>query len=375
MFTLKNFFVIVTIIICELQISNGSVSLTIKKGSNVNEGVVISLTNFKGLIFYGEISIGTPPQKFNVVFDTGSSNFWIPSMEWPTKTLYQHQKFNTKGSKTYTAKYDKTDKHKRKINVDIIYKKGALKGTLSQDNLMLGGIILEAQDFFVGFEPNDDDVKNFKFDGVLGLGLPSLKYPGTVTVLENLVNKKLISKHIFSIWMTSRKGDGEAGQIIFGGLNKAHFLGEHVYVPVLGRGFWNFSMSQISVGGSDMKVCVPQCFAFVDAGATDIHGPKVEIDKIYTKLGTTKNQIACSKVKKLPVISFVVGGKSFSISGKNYAYEDVDARGAKICRLRLLVGKEDDGWTLGMAFMESVHTVFDLQDFNKPKIGFAKAAP
>lgn len=82
--------------------------------------------------YYGDIGIGTPPQPFTVVFDTGSSNLWVPSKECKlSPACYLHKYFDSSKSSSYAA---------NGTHFNITYGSGAVVGFVGQDTTTLAGL-------------------------------------------------------------------------------------------------------------------------------------------------------------------------------------------------------------------------------------------
>jgi hypothetical protein len=65
----------------------------------------IALDSKSDAQYYGPITIGNPPQSFLVLFDTGSSNLWVPSSQCPYWQIScdLHTKYYSAQSKSYKA--------------------------------------------------------------------------------------------------------------------------------------------------------------------------------------------------------------------------------------------------------------------------------
>ena len=86
----------------------------------------IIIKDYQNAQYYGEISVGTPPQNVAVVFDTGSSNLWVPNKK---PFLSKHAIYENKKSSTYV---------KNGTEFKIQYGSGPVSGEYSRDTVAIG---------------------------------------------------------------------------------------------------------------------------------------------------------------------------------------------------------------------------------------------
>lgn len=56
-----------------------------------------------------------------------------------------------------------------------------------------------------------------------------------------MVNQGLVQEPVFSFWLNRNADEEEGGELLFGGVDTNHFKGQHTYVPVTQKGYWQVS--------------------------------------------------------------------------------------------------------------------------------------
>lgn len=59
-----------------------------------------------------------------------------------------------------------------------------------------------------------------------------------------MVDQGLVKEEVFSFWLNRDADAEEGGELVFGGVDPKHFKGEHTYVPITDKGYWQVCIVQ-----------------------------------------------------------------------------------------------------------------------------------
>lgn len=339
--------------------------------------------NLHALQYFGEVEVGTPPQKFTVIFDTGSGHLLLPSERCDSEACARHKRFLANKSSTVIPigwadsplerAEDDTDRDTKVIQFAM----GDAVGQFNRDKVCLGGFCGWA-DFVELTEESNNPFRDAKWDGVVGLGQAVSEAP-EFNVFQMLANSSTpkMNKPIFAVFLGRSMTDDS--EITFGGVREDRMNGPMTWVDVSEEGYWQFQFTDFAVDGKATGICDRYgkrgCQAVLDTGSSLMMGPSYDLGKVLKMINfgndTTTN---CTAKTKFPKLGFMIAGKMFEMDPDDYMDREYDAslpKGTDSCWAHLMpIGDTGRGpiFVLGMPFLRKFYTAYNIEE---KKIGVA----
>ncbi|CAE7120687.1 unnamed protein product [Rhizoctonia solani] len=312
-------------------------------------------------LWAGQIEIGTPPQKFVVDFDTGSSDLWVPSSTCVAQRCSSKNTFDA--SKSSSSKQQEGE-------FRITYGDGSgVSGPVYADIVTVAGLSAEGQ----LFSPinKTDGMEDYGTDGLMGLAFKSISQLNAPTFIDTLFSQKKISSPTFSMRLAS----GPGSELYIGGTNPSKYVGDVTYVPLESQTYWvvNGTASANGQEGFQGKM-------IIDSGTTAILGPYNSVWNWWSKVPGSSSCLPrdCGApgyftfpCANAPSVSFGFNGREFPVAAQDFRLGTL-SRNSSICVGAIgILDTPDNAWVVGDAFMKNVYTVFDASE---SRIGFAGLA-
>lgn len=176
---------------------------------------------------------------------------------------------------------------------------------------------------------------NAKFDGIYGMGFPSISATQTKSPLDSLYDAGRIKRRLFCFILNHKTRDSE---VQLGGCEFA----PTIRIPLTSPGYWQFNLSGVSVENGNhqlFQACQGGCKAIMDTGTSLITGPPDEITTINNIIGakeignTGQYMMNCFNTDSLPHIAFAIGDGTVTLTPADYVV-NMDVRNI-ICTISM----------------------------------------
>ncbi|XP_074652735.1 beta-secretase 1-like [Tubulanus polymorphus] len=391
--------------------------LYVSRGA-VDESVLISksewvkrqrddLAGRPGQGYYIEALIGTPPQKLNVLVDTGSSNFAVAAAPHPDITNYFHPKNSSTFSKLGKSVY-------------VPYTQGNWNGPLAKEVVGFTALprptvvvtniacIESSSQFFINAS---------KWQGILGLAYAAIARPdSSLTPFFDSMVKQTQIQDVFSLQLcgtvagkkmlsldngTTTAAPDMTGTLVFGGIDKDLYDGSILYSPIYKKWYYEVILTDISVAGVSLNMdCKEYNFdkTIVDSGTTNLRLPTRVFNNVIANIQSSLQllpdqmppsqfwhglDIVCWRQGYTPFNSFPSIELSLMHTDSSYFQlvispqqylrtinPEIPIFGKDCYKFALAASKT--GTVLGAVVMEGFYVVFDR--FNS-RLGFAQSKP
>ncbi|KAJ9106719.1 hypothetical protein QFC19_003031 [Naganishia cerealis] len=268
-----------------------------------------------GMWWAGNVSVGTPPQTFEVDFDTGSSDFWVTGkdcLRCQTPLKYDPHSSTTAvdASRNFTIRYGDGTSY---------------SGPVWRDTVSIGNLVAEHQ--AVGAvdntSPMDDSAAADNIWSLMGMAWPSLSRSGNSTFMNTLSSGNDIPTSQFSFSL-----DDDSAELFIGGVNPNKYQGEFIYVNTA-QDFWRVHTGGLSLNGRSLNM-TGAGEAIIDTGSTATLGPSTVVRELYSQIPGAKNLSEVNQTydsfsgwyavpcEFSDTVSFIFGGVTFDIAPEDF---------------------------------------------------------
>jgi len=327
------------------------------------KGHPVAVDNFLNAQYFSTIEIGTPPQEFKVVMDTGSSNLWVPSRDCGSIACYLHSKYDHGESSTYK---------KNGSDFAIQYGSGSLEGYISQDTVAIGDLTIKNQLFAEATNEPGLAFAFGRFDGILGLGYDTISVNQIPPPFYNMLDQGLLDEPVFAFYLSDTANSGAESEAVFGGVDPNHYTGKITKIPLRRKAYWEVDLDAITFG--DQTAEIDDTGVILDTGTSLIGLPSTLAELLNKEIGAKKGfngqyTVDCATRDSLPDLTFTLTGHNFTIDAHDYILE---VQGSCISAFMGFDVPAPAGplAILGDAFLRKWYSIYDL---GNNAVGLAKA--